>query len=321
LRPLAPLVIALYHGRIVLRLCRFGEGRLGLVEGSEVKDVTAALDALPAYRYPLPEYDVLIANLDRVSARIREIAPSAGTVPLGELKLLSPVANPGKIVAAPVNYEKHLEEAKADVQIHSHNPAHTLTIHKAGLFLKATSSVAGVGEGIALRHVARRNDHEVELAVVIGKRCNKVSRERALEYVAGYCIGLDISIRGSEDRSFRKSADSYTVLGPWLVTADEIPGPGALDLWIKVNGETRQSSNTKYLILGVAELIEMASFFYTLYPGDVIITGTPEGVGPIEPGDVLLAHIEKIGEMTVKVGAAPGFESSAEAAAPSTAIA
>lgn len=297
-----------------MRLCRFGEGRLGLVEGTQVKDVTAALDALPAYRYPLPEYDVLIANLDRVTARVREIAPSAGTVPLDGLKLLSPVANPGKIVAAPVNYQKHLDEAKADVQIHSNNPSHTLTIHKAGLFLKATSSVVGPSEGIALRHLERRNDHEVELAVVIGKRCNKVSKDRALEYVAGYCIGLDISIRGSEDRSFRKSADSYTVLGPWLVTADEIPNPGDLDLWIKRNGEIKQSSNTKYLILGVPELIEMASLFYTLYPGDVIITGTPEGVGPIEPGDTLLSYVAKIGEMTTKVSAAPGFENSEQPA-------
>ena len=295
-----------------MRLCRFAEGRLGLVEGSQVKDVTAALDVLPGYHYPLPTYDVLIANLDRVMARIREIAPKAGSVPLEGLKLLSPVANPGKLVAAPVNYQKHLDEAKADVQIHSNNPSHTLTIHKAGLFLKANSSVVGTGEGIALRHLARRNDHEVELAVVIGKRCNKVSKEHALQYVAGYCIGLDISIRGTEDRSFRKSADSYMVLGPWLVTADEIPNPGELDLWIQVNGQTKQSSNTKYLILGVAELIEMASLFYTLYPGDVIITGTPEGVGPIEPGDTLLAHVDKIGEMTVNISAAPGFEAPAE---------
>ena len=102
-----------------MKLCRFGEGRLGLVEGSVVKDVTAALDALPAYHYPLPQYDVMIANLDRVVARVKEVAPTAGSVPLAGLKLLSPVANPGKIVAAPVNYTKHLEEAKADVQIHT----------------------------------------------------------------------------------------------------------------------------------------------------------------------------------------------------------
>ena len=102
--------------------------------------------------------------------------------------------------------------------------------------------------------------------------------------MAGYAIGLDITIRGSEDRSFRKSPDSYSVLGPWLVTADEIPDPGSLDLQISVNGEQRQKSNTRYLILGVRELVELASSFYTLYPGDVIFTGTPEGVSPIEPG-------------------------------------
>src|SRR5262249_25443288 len=140
-----------------------------------------------------------------------------------------------------------------------------------------------------------------ELAVVIGKRANNVSRADALKYVAGYTIGLDLTIRGPEERSLRKSPDSYAVLGPWLVTADEIPNPGNLNLRISVNGEERQNSNTKYLILGVPELIEYASSFYTLNPGDVIITGTPEGVSPIQPGDVITACIEKIGTMEVKV--------------------
>jgi len=125
-----------------------------------------------------------------------------------------------------------------------------------------------------------------------------------MKYVAGYAIGLDITIRGPEERSLRKSPDSYTILGPWLVTSDEIPNPGNLDLGITVNGDMRQSSNTKYMILGVPELIEFASSFYTLYPGDIIITGTPEGVSPIVPGDVVIASIEKIGTMEVKVRAA-----------------
>jgi 2-keto-4-pentenoate hydratase/2-oxohepta-3-ene-1,7-dioic acid hydratase in catechol pathway len=116
-------------------------------------------------------------------------------------------------------------------------------------------------------------------------------------------IGLDVTIRGSEDRSFRKSADSYSVLGPWLVTADEIPDPGRLDLQLAVNGEMRQQSNTSYLILGVAELIELASSFYTLHPGDVVFTGTPEGVSPIAPGDSIVATIERIGTMEVGVRA------------------
>jgi 2-keto-4-pentenoate hydratase/2-oxohepta-3-ene-1,7-dioic acid hydratase in catechol pathway len=270
-----------------------------------VRDVTAAIEALPCcYRYPLPPHDIFIANLEQVTAHIHEIAPSAPLVPLDGLKLLSPVANPGKIVAAPVNYHRHLEEVRDNPELHQGNPAHTASIQSIGLFLKAASSLVGAGEGIALRKLDRRNDHEVELAFVIGKEARNVPASEALEYVAGYAIGLDITIRGAEDRSFRKSPDSYTVLGPWLVTADEIADPGALGLSISVNGETRQSSNTRYMILGVPELIEFASSFYTLHPGDVVITGTPEGVSPIAPGDVISARIEKIGVMEVAVRAA-----------------
>ncbi len=286
-----------------MRLCRFGEGRLGVVEGAAVRDVTQALDVLPNYRYPLPAFDPLIANLSKVIARARAILPKAPSLPLAGITLLSPVASPRKLIAAPVNYQKHLDEVRDDKALHHNNPAHTITIHSAGLFLKATSSLVGPGEGVVISKPERRTDHEVELACVIGTKARDVSKEDALGYVAGYCIGLDITIRGSEDRSFRKSADSFSVLGPWLVTADEIPNPGQLDLQVAVNGEVRQSSNTKYLILGVAELIELASSFYTLYPGDVIYTGTPEGVSPIEPGDEIVATIEKIGTMRVKVRA------------------
>jgi 2-keto-4-pentenoate hydratase/2-oxohepta-3-ene-1,7-dioic acid hydratase in catechol pathway len=157
---------------------------------------------------------------------------------------------------------------------------------------------------VEIRLPDRRTDHEVELAFVIGRTASRVARADALRYVAGYTIGLDISIRGTEDRSFRKSADTYSVLGPWLVTADEIPDPGSLDLEISVNGERRQHSNTRHMTLGVAELIEMASAFYTLHPGDVVFTGTPEGVSPIEPGDEIVATIQHIGSMSVRVRAA-----------------
>jgi 2-keto-4-pentenoate hydratase/2-oxohepta-3-ene-1,7-dioic acid hydratase in catechol pathway len=287
-----------------MRFCRFGDGRLGVVEGSMVRDVTAALEVLPACRYPLPNHDVLIASLDKVAGRARAIAPHAPALPLASLTLLSPVANPGKIVAAPVNYKKHAQEVRDNPALHNNNPALLQSINTIGLFLKATSSLVGAGEGIHLWKPERRNDHEVELAFVIGKTGNNIPKSEALEYIAGYSIGLDITIRGTEDRSFRKSPDSYTVLGPWLVTADEIPDPGNLDLGIAVNGEVRQKSNTKYMILGVPELIELASSFYTLYAGDVILTGTPEGVSPIVPGDTVVATIEKIGAMEVKVRAA-----------------
>src|SRR5437867_6353842 len=287
-----------------MRFCRFGDGRVGLVEDSNVRDVTPALDVLPVYRYPLPPHDVFIANLDRVAARARAIAGTCPQLPVAGLRFWSPVANPSKVIGAPVNYQKHLDEVRSDAQLHQGSEAHTAPIHKMGLFLKAPSSPVGPGDGIALRKLDRRNDHEVELAVVIGKQGNNIARRDALDHVAGYAIGLDITIRGPEERSLRKSPDSYAVLGPWLVTPDEIPNPGNLDLRISVNGEQRQSSNTKHLILGVAELIEYASSFYTLFPGDVMMTGTPEGVSPIQPGDAISAYVERIGTMEVRVRAA-----------------
>ena len=282
-----------------MRLCRFGENRLGVVEGTSVRDVTPALDVLPGYRYPLPTHDVLIANLDAVRARVCDIVGEARSLPLSSLRVLSPVANPGKIVAAPVNYQAHLEEYKVDPQLHQNKFG--LTIQSAALFLKATSSLTGAGEGIVIRHADRRVDHEVELVAVIGRTASRVRKEDALPYVAGYAVGLDITVRGTEDRSFRKSVDTFSVVGPWLVTADEIPDPGSLDVGLTVNGEVRQQSNTSRLILTVAELIELASSFYTLYPGDILFTGTPDGVAPIQPGDRLIASITTVGSMSVDV--------------------
>lgn len=284
-----------------MRLCRFADNRLGLVEGDRVTDVTAALAVLPSVRYPLPPHDLLVAHLPELRDAVAAAAKGAKTIALSDCALLSPLANPGKIVAAPVNYKKHLEEARADAEIHHQNQV--AEIQRVGLFLKANSSLVGPSQGIAIRHPDRRTDHEIELAVVIGSEASRVSRERAFDHVAGYCIGFDITVRGPEERSLRKSIDGYTVLGPWLVTADEVSDPSNLDLKLSVNGEVRQQANTRDLIIGIADLIVFASSFYTLMPGDVILTGTPEGVGPIKPDDVLDASISQIGSMQVKVRA------------------
>jgi len=285
-----------------MKLCRYDENRVGVVLDDGIHDATSVLDALPAQRYPLPSHDILIAGLDRLRPALEAAARKSKAVPLDRVKLLSPVANPGKVIAAPVNYTKHLQEALADKGIHHGNLIGE--IHKVGCFLKATSAVAGPGEGVALVHTDRRNDHEVELAVVIGRTAKNVPAAQALSHVAGYCIGLDMTIRGPEERSMRKSPDSYCVLGPWLATADAIGDPGELSISITVNGEPRQDAHTSDLILPVAKLIEWTSSFYTLHPGDVILTGTPQGVGPVKAGDVMLASIEKIGAMQVACRAA-----------------
>ena len=282
-----------------MKICRFNHDRLGLVTDEGVYDVTNALGKLPAVRYPFPRHDALIAHLAELKPEMERLTKNHKPTPVDKVKLLSPVANPGKVIAAPVNYKKHLEEALADKGIHHGNLIQE--IHKAGMFLKATSAVVGAGEGVKLVHTDRRNDHEVELALVIGKTAKNVKAAQALDHIAGYCIGLDMTIRGPEERSLRKSPDSYCVLGPWLVTRDEVPDPGQLSVKITVNGEVKQDAHTSDLILSVAELIEWGSSFYTLHPGDVILTGTPQGVGPVKPGDVMLASVERIGSMQVQV--------------------
>lgn len=282
-----------------MRLCRFDHDRLGLVLGSEIADVSAALDILPASRWPLPRGDLLIAHLDAVRGRVAALAATAPRRILGQVRLDSPVANPSKIIAAPVNYMKHVEEARADAGIHF--GADIKTIDHYGLFLKSNTSLIGPGEAVRLPPLGRRIDHEIELAVIIGREGYRIPEVAALDYVAGYAVALDMVIRGPEDRSWRKSFDTFSVVGPWLTTPDEVKNPGNLDFRIEVNGEIRQASNTKYLIFGLAKLISYASQAYRLYPGDIIMTGTPEGVGPVNPGDVMDCWIEQVGEMRVAV--------------------
>jgi 2-keto-4-pentenoate hydratase/2-oxohepta-3-ene-1,7-dioic acid hydratase in catechol pathway len=284
-----------------MRVCRFDSDRLGVVQGDQVYDVTDIRDQVMRSG-PIGVGDPVIARLPELIARIRPELGKRAAIPLSQIKLLSPVKSPTKLVAAPTNYRAHIAEMQA---VSAGSPVQRSNdIGTSGMFLKAVSSMVGPSEGIGLRFLDRRNDHEVELALIIGKTCNKISMENALDYVAGYCIGLDITLRGPEDRSFRKSIDSYSVLGPWMVTADEIPDPDNLQLKLGVNNELRQNANTHDMVYSVRRLIEFTSAYYTLHPGDVIYTGTPEGVSPIKPGDTLIAEIEKVGRMETKVRAA-----------------
>lgn len=282
-----------------MKLARFDDDRLGIVRGDELLDVTPALEAIPPRRWPLPLGDPLMLHLDPVLERARALEATAPRKPLAAVRFRSPVANPTKIIGAPINYQAHVDESKADQGIaHGRD---IKTIADWGLFLKATSSLIGGEEPIRLRFPDRRNDHEVELALVIGKRGNRIPRARALEHVWGYAIGLDMTVRGPEMPSFRKSIDTYSVLGPWLVSVDEVPDPNNLDLSLAVNGEVRQRANTRLLVYDCQRLIEFASSFYTLHPGDIIMTGTPAGVGSVKPGDAITAEIERIGRLEVRV--------------------
>jgi 2-keto-4-pentenoate hydratase/2-oxohepta-3-ene-1,7-dioic acid hydratase in catechol pathway len=288
-----------------MKICRYDDDRLGIVQDGEVLDVTKALEAIPGQRWPLAQGDPLILNFKQVLAAAKKLAPKAKRKKLASVKLLSPVANPGKIIAAPINYNDHIAESIKDPGIAHGRTNIQKGIGDWGLFLKAGSSLIGFGEEIRLRWPERRNDHEVELALVIGKKGNKIPRDKALEHVCAYAIGLDMTVRGPELQCFRKSIDTYSVLGPWLVTADEVGDPNHLDLSITVNGETRQSSNTRFLVYDVERLIEFGSSMYTLHPGDVIMTGTPAGVSPVKPGDTLHAYVEGVGEGDIRI--APSY--------------
>jgi 2-keto-4-pentenoate hydratase/2-oxohepta-3-ene-1,7-dioic acid hydratase in catechol pathway len=275
-----------------------------VVIGDKVHDVTAAQTEIRAAAPYTAKADAVIAALPAWRERLEKMAAAAPGKPLSQVKLLAPVARPPKVLAAPTNYGKHIEEMEKYRDTIPGLARFSPDIEKAGIFLKSNTSLVGPSEGIPMRFPDRRNDHEAELVVVIGKQGSDIPKEKAYDYVACYGLGLDMTARGGEDRSFRKSIDGYSVLGPWLVTPDEIPDPADVPFTLHVNQEKRQESNTSFLIFDIPRLIEFASSFYTLYPGDIYYTGTPEGVGPVKPGDwISVKSLPQLGELKIQVRA------------------
>jgi 2-keto-4-pentenoate hydratase/2-oxohepta-3-ene-1,7-dioic acid hydratase in catechol pathway len=250
-----------------------------------VRDVTPVLQHLPPCRWPAPAGDRVVANLRSLRSHIDKMLPAAPAVALDRARLQSPVANPGKVIAVRSNYPGAAASADEGPE----------------LFLKAASSVAGPCDGVELRLPGRRVDHEVELAAVVGERVERATPRDALAAIAGYCIGIDVTLRGAEDRGLRKSLDGFTVLGPWLTTVDEAAGIDDASIELAVNGALRQSGRTSQMTLGIGEIVANASRYFTLQPGDVVMCGTPPGVGPLAPGDLIYCAIEGLGSMRVAV--------------------
>lgn len=282
-----------------MKLCRFDDYRIGLVVGPDVVDVTEFVRAQVRVDVLRPHADLALLALPHLRALSPADLQKLPRKPADHVKLLSPVLAPGKIVAAPTNYKAHVAEMDADRTLNSRRPP--TDIETAGMFLKSSTSLVGPSEGIVRRFPARRTDYEIELVAVIGRQGSRISVADAHDYIAGYSIGLDITTRGPEDRSFRKSSDSYSVLGPWLVTADEIGNPDNLRMTLRQNGLVKQQTSTADMIKNVAALLAYTSSFYTVYPGDLLYTGTPSGVAPMQAGDVLRAEIEGLGVMDVAV--------------------
>ena len=273
-----------------MRLAVLNDDRAAIITAAGVHDVT---DLLPtsagAYGGPwLPwlEQGGTVEQLNRLDLA------DCPTLALTDAALRAPLSRPGKVVAAPVNYLDHKAE------MHEQK-----TIAEYGVFLKANTSVIGPNDDVLLPYTDMRTDQEGELAIVIGRTARNVSAAAAKEHVVGYTGVLDITVRSTEDRSTRKSFDTFTPLGPWIVTADEIADPDALGLRCWVGDELRQETNTSELIFSVSELVAYASSVMTLHPGDVIATGTPAGVGPITDGTRVRLEIDDIGTLEVGVSA------------------
>jgi 2-keto-4-pentenoate hydratase/2-oxohepta-3-ene-1,7-dioic acid hydratase in catechol pathway len=211
-------------------------------------------------------------------------------------RLGPPVARPSKIVCIGLNYKDHAKESNMEI------PAEPI------VFFKSTTALVGPNDFLQIPRGGEKTDWEVELAVVIGKTCSYVSRENAMEYVAGYLLHNDYS-----ERSFQlerggqwvkgKSCDTFAPMGPYLATRESVPNVHQLRLWLKVNGETKQDGNTANLIFDVPYLVSYLSEFMTLLPGDIISTGTPAGVGLgfkppqyVKPGDVIELGIDELGQ-------------------------
>ena len=281
-----------------MKICRFNDDHLGLVLDDNVADVTPALKSMPDLHWPLPPGDLLIAHWETLKPHIMSLLLEAPRLPLKQVALRSPITNPSKIIGIARN-RRNLATENIDLGGGSANQRQDGD--PIQMFIKAPSALAGPGDGFTPRFADRRTDPEAELTIIIGKAGTHISEAHAFDHIFGYCIGLDMTLRGKESPSSRKSIDTYAVLGPWIVTADDVPNPDALDMRFDLNGTCIQKANTRDLAFGIAAIVAHASRFYTLHPGDAIMVGTPVGFEPVKPGDIMRAEFSQIGAMEVKV--------------------
>lgn len=267
-----------------------GYESVGAVSGQRVIDVGTTLPAATAALSPMRR---LILNRGGDLECDQEALSGLPGFDIDEVTLLPLVPDPTKIVAAPVNYRDHQSEMNQDAHIEA-----------LGFFLKAPSSVCATASTVQLPYNDRRFDQEGELALVIGRTARHVRVEDALDHVAGYTCLLDMTMRGGEDRSTRKSFDTFTPVGPHLVTPDEVGSLQSLQLRLWVNGTLRQSAAVADLIWDVPHFLSYASSVSTLHPGDVLTTGTPAGVGQVRDGDVIRLEIDRVGRLEAAVSAA-----------------
>ncbi|OZI71639.1 fumarylacetoacetate hydrolase family protein [Bordetella genomosp. 12] len=277
-----------------MKLVRFGpagQEKPGLIDAQGVlRDLSGVVPDIGAQQLS-PQALAALAGHD--PARLPAVE--------GEPRMGCPVAQVGKFIAIGLNYFDHAAEVGAPI------PKEPI------IFMKATSCIQGPDDPVMLPQASQKSDWEVELGIVIGQRARYVEEDAALDYVAGYCVVNDVSERefqmdrgGTWDKG--KGCDTFGPIGPWLVTTDEVPDPQALDLWLDLNGQRMQSGNTRTMIFSVKTIVSYVSRFMTLLPGDVVITGTPPGVGlgmkpPVflREGDVMTLGVQGLGSQRQRV--------------------
>ena len=282
-----------------MKLCRYGKNgfeKPGMIDAQgNIRDLSAVVEQID-------QGTISPAGL----AKLRKI--KAETLPLvkGEPRLGVPYIGISKFVAIGLNFADHAREANMPI------PPEPI------VFMKATTSINGPNDKVIVPKHSTKLDWEVELGVVICKKAQYVPEDKALDYVAGYCVVNDVSERAFQLQSSQwdkgKGCDTFGPIGPWLVTTDEIRDPQNLDMWLDVNGRRMQKGNTRTMIFGVAKLVSYCSQYMTLLPGDIITTGTPPGVGMgvkpdpvfLKPGDVMNLGIQGLGEQRQDVVAYPG---------------
>ena len=281
--------------------------RVGLLEGDFVVDIErlgrSANVVLPGSMLELIDAGPVALGAVRELLNASQSRPIDGTIPIANVKLLAPIPRPRKnIFGIGLNYVEHVEESSRTLDTSKDLP------EKPVIFSKPPTTVIGPGDPVQHnKAITQQLDWEVELAVIIGTTCRRVRESDALKNVFGYSVFIDISARDCRRAGqwiYSKGQDTYGPFGPCIVTADEIPDPHALDLWLSVNGTLKQKSNTRHMLFKIPRLIADISAGMTLEPGDIIATGTPSGVGagrkPQEwlwPGDVIEAGVQHIGEI------------------------
>lgn len=285
-----------------MRFARFrtsdGTETWGIIDGDLAIDVAATATAVGATA-PVSIKAMLTADAIGDVARLVEGARAGGKAsahPLGSVRLLAPLPDPGKVLAVGRNYYDHVGEA--DLKL----PA------RPKIFTKFASNIIGPGDEIVRPTMTEHLDYEVELAVVIGRLARNVPTSEAMSYVAGYTVMNDVSARdvqfADEQLTLGKNFNTFCPMGPVITTVDELPDPAAIKVWTSVNGEIRQESSTKYLIFSIPYMVAFLSYVMDLHPGDLIMTGTPAGVGCfmdppnwLVPGDVVETGAEGVGAL------------------------